>query len=326
MVEVTDLTVQAGAQLEEPFFLSFLGKAEAMGLLTKQEAADNRLACMRLLARQASAYTKGKSSSLQKETVQSILDSSLYILAMPLRPLPDITAMAERLRADGTDHLFSQGQSILKRQLSICRMLHRAVKNSMVPVDLYAYQEAVLSGIGKFFASYDPEFQAQETPGDISYPLAGGPSVLTGVLFIRNYLERLLMENRFCRCFYPGSILGVLNGYDTGYPFLLLNLFTQVLQNALGCVLAGKDVRRLTLTEDDRAFLTKRLANKSPAELGECLTAACHSLCPVLHINDPRLATYMDVTATGLAIPLKIALDAHNLRDFFVTPIPRHPL
>jgi hypothetical protein len=95
------------------------------------------------------------------------------------------------------------------------------------------------NGIGDFLKSYNPDYEAQDTPASIDYQLCNPVARLTGIEFIQKYLENLYIENKFCMKLTPESIHHLLYGYDKGYRDLLINIFEHILTAALGCLLEG---------------------------------------------------------------------------------------
>jgi len=123
-------------------------------------------------------------------------------------------------------------------------------KNKLATIH-YTYNATLNDGIGSFFASYNPDYEAQETPASIDYQLCNDVGELAGVEFIQRYLEHLFLENEFCGNFAAEDIQHLLCGYDKEYKDLLINIFEHVLTAAVGCSLANRSVVKLDITGEE---------------------------------------------------------------------------
>jgi len=141
---------------------------------------------------------------------------------------------------------------LVNTKLQVAKLIYHMVQKNKIDTPNHSYNSTLSeNGIGIFFKSYNLDYGAHDIPASIDYQLCNPVNDLAGVEFIQKYLENLYLENRFCLNFAAESIHHLLYGYDKGYADLLINIFEQVLTAALGCYLADRDIRELSISEED---------------------------------------------------------------------------
>ncbi len=305
---------------EDVYFRLLLRQAEQSGLLSAAALSGIQAQLASLLAGQARQYTGYENSSLRVETAERLLQSVCYTLGMALKGLPDAASGIAALSEKPLAALFQTGQTYLARRVSAAWRLYQKVLQTRVSTCLSAYNDT-LDGIRAFFPSYNHELFAQDAGGSIDYPLLLACPETGGVTFLYEYLRRLLLENRFCACFQPKAIALVLRAHSSGYRELLLNISQQVLQNALGCVLAGRDVHTLRLADKDRESIAARLRPLSAPQIAQLLQRAAQAVCGTLPHAGEALTLYICEAASALVPSVRHALETDTLAQLFVTPV-----
>lgn len=305
---------------EDAYFRLLLREAEQGGLLSVSALSNIQAQLASLLAERAQRFTGFENSSLWTETAERLLQSVCYTLGVALKGQPDIAGGIALLEKTPLQELFETGQTYLSRRISAAWRLYKKVLQTRIPTSLLAYNDT-LDGIRAFFSSYDPELFAQDAGGSIDYPLLLACPETGGVTFLYEYLRRLLLENRFCACFPPEAVVSVLRAHSPGYRELLLNISRHVLQNALGCVLAGRDVRALRLTDADRKTIATRLRPLSASGTAQLLQHAARAVCGALPHAGEALLCYISEAAWALVPHIAHALETDALALLFVTPV-----
>ncbi|WP_418791907.1 DUF6179 domain-containing protein [Phosphitispora sp. TUW77] len=301
------------------YFQSFLHEACRLNLVTDSELENIQMQAIQLLARQSERYTCGGSSSIKEETAQDILYSIFYTIGIYLKSLPDADMSIEALKQKPLTELYRQGKKLTELQLEHAKQMFNIVQNDSLVTDNYAYNDTILNGIPAFFCAYDVEFAAHDTPGFIDYPLSIVEMELTGIEYINEYLQKMLLENQFCKNFDINDIHCLLRGYDDNYQDLLINIFEIVLTNAIGCILAGKNILRLNIELFDRQYLQQKLVNVSKNQIETTLINACTQLCSELNIFDKSLRQIMINTIKNLSSRLENALVNNRLESLFIS-------
>lgn len=303
---------------EEHYFQSIIEEAQNMKLLSDSELEDIQMQSIKLLTRVTERYTGGESSSVRVETAQSILQSILYSIGIYLKSFPDADMSLEEIKKTPLAELYKQGRKLIEKNINIAKHMLHLIQNERVKNENIAYNDTIENGLPEFFTGYDADYAAHDSPGSIDYPLNIDKMDLCGIEYIYNYLEKLYWENKFCKNFDAYDIDCVLRGYDEKYQDLLVNIFRIVYTNALGCILANKNIFRLEIGLMDRQYMQEKLEDLSENELNEVLKNASVKLCKELDITNEYLLTYISFTIEELSKRLKKELENDHLESIFV--------
>ncbi len=254
-----------------------------------------------LLHCQARRYTGGESTSLRYETAQTLLRSIRFSVSLPGVLQQGTTTPEELLRA---------GEQAVRAQVKRARFLYlRACR--------CAYQEeclsleTTLSEIGGFFRAYDPVFYAAELPCGIDYQLSlPVPEHFMGVLWLREYLRRLLTEDAILRRLPPEGVRRVL-GSVPEHREALMNLYVPVAEAALGVTLTEGDLFTLNMTEAGQRRAQELLSGRTRAERAALLRAAGQRLSRRLALSEREEACLLH-TAEALLPRVEAVLDAES--------------
>lgn len=303
----------------EHYFESLLSEASTLNLISPEESDNIKLQSIQVVAKQVERYTRGKSSSVSVEVAQSIFQSLLYTIGVRLKNFPDADTALTSLRQKPLQELFEEGCAIIANQVRSAKRLLGTVKANRIQTDNIAYNATVNDGLGCFFSSYNADFAAHETPGSIDYPLSCDKMDLTGIEYITKYLQTLYLENQFCKRFNPLEIGCLLRGTDLNYKDLLINIFEQILINALGCEIRNKNIYNLHIEPFDRQCLQRDLENLSTDELAAVLQNASVQLSAKLNIPNGSLKNHISEAVKVFEVKLEDALKKHQLDSVFVS-------
>jgi hypothetical protein len=298
----------------DSYLQSLLNEALTEGELDSGELEGIQMQVLRLLAAAVERYNRFESSSVPVEAAQAIAESIFYTTGLALKLMPIPSALAS-LKSGQIETLYRDGCRIMQTKLHTARHLYRILQETKIQTENESYN-ATIEGIQSFFELYNPDFEAHESPADIDYQLANPVQGLTGVEYMLQYLENLHLENQFCAMFDPKALHEVLIGYDAGYRDLLVNLFMQALQNALGCVLLQKDIMSLRIDSADIKKLQGML-QKHMNGLPALLNRAAEQMIRGLAIENADLQKYIFQTLPELSARLRNAAVQNALDLFF---------
>ncbi|MDF2881448.1 MAG: hypothetical protein K0R54_2005 [Clostridiaceae bacterium] len=304
---------------EQYYFQSILQYAEELKLLTGAELESIKLQSIQLLTKQTELFTGGSSSSVKVETAQNIMLSIFYCIGIFLKNFSDIDMCITELKQKSLSDLYKEGRQLTEEQIKDARNLIKAVQQSRIDTNNQAYNDTLDQGISTFFSQYDADFAALETQASIDYPLSNDKMNLAGVEYINSYLYKLLLENEFCQNFSSKSINCVLEGYNSNFEDLLINIFDRVLINALGCVLANKNPLKLNIEHKDLKYLQQKLETLSEEQLYIMLNNTTQKLFKQLNIINSELQDYILLTLKDVSQILKNALENNQLNAVFVS-------
>ncbi len=307
---------------EESYFISILQEAYACGLLYDSDIENIQLQCIDFLAYKSERYDGGESSSIRVEVAENIMKSNLYTIGLYLKSLPDADSAVSELKSTRIDEIYKKGRDLIDEKIRTVKHIYKLAKKNKVFTLNYTYNATLDdNGIGTFFRSYNPDYEAHETPASIDYQLCNPVINLEGIEFIQKYLENLLIENEFCRNFDTQDIHYLLYGYDEGYKDLLINIFEHVLTAGLGCLLANKSIKKLEISEDEIQFLDKELSKDTNYSLALKLQNAAKRLIEKMNIVNPLVEEYIERSLPKITSNIAYGIKTNALDKVFVIPI-----
>jgi hypothetical protein len=250
-----------------------------------------------LLERQFRLKTQGDRTSLREEEAAELLDSIFFTLQFETsrRGLPLRTLLTADLAP-----LFSAAQQSLQQCLTHTEQLYRRVMAEANDFGSISLRDT-LNGIDMFFRKYDYRLDAHLIPANIDYQLClPVPDELRGVVFIREYLLRLLTENTLLTRYSPSRVAALLTRFSPDYRGLLVNLYEPVAAVTVGHALSGGGETLLELTGTQSAQIAQRLFSLSPAGAKHLLAASAREACEHLALTDPLSVRYLVRTAVEL--------------------------
>lgn len=301
------------------YFQSILQEAYRLKLLTDSELKNIQLESIRLLAKETERYTGGESSSVKIETAQSIMQSIFYSIGFYLKSLPNVDISIEVLKQKTLLEMHKYGKELIEIQFNNAKKLLYAIQNDGIVTDNCAYNDTIQNGVPIFFSTYDIEFAAHDTPASIDYPLSNDNMDLVGIEYIYNYLQKLFIENQFCKNFTEDEIRCLLRGYNDNYEDLLINIFELVLTNVVGSVLLNKNAIQLNIEPLNRKYLQQKFMNLSKDKLDTILEDAYTQIYEEFNISDTLSQKYIYLTVVNLSSRLKNALENNQLESIFVS-------
>lgn len=266
-------------------------------VLTPREEEWVQAAFWGLLRRQVALYTRD--TSLAEETARELLASIRFSLEWYLG---ETNQPLDALLEEEPERLLRQAEAGLWRQVELTRRRYRLALTTS-PVEESRSLKETLAGIAPFFQAYDVRYFAHRLPDacDIDYPLSQPvPEERQGVVYLREYLERLLLENAVLGRFPKAAAARVLGALCPGYRLVPVNLYELVAGAAIGVTLVEGDWSALDMKRPGQAGLTALLASRSAAERLTLLRQAGERLASRLELPG-QAAAYLTRTAVDLA-------------------------
>jgi hypothetical protein len=308
---------------EEFYFRSLLTEAYRQGELDVLQVEAILMQCVSLVAETVERLNRGASSSVKVEAAQTLAESNFYTMGLYLKTQTGVSHALQVLKAEPVPEIYRMGRSVLESQLSFARGLYELVRMTKVSTRNYAYVATIDRGIEDFFLGYDPDFAAHEVPGSIDYQLLNPVTGLAGVEYMVRYLQSLYLENLFCSRFDPAAIDEVMRSYRPEYEDLLDNICGQVLQNALGCFILGKNVPSLRLSRQDVQGLKAVLTHKDRQATRSFLQRVLEMALDSLSLRSAPLRAYLTISLVELSSRIGTAMATDSLDKIFVpSPVP----
>lgn len=306
----------------EFYFNSILQESYNCGLLNESDLENIQLQCISLLTYKCERYNMDESSSIRVETAESIMRSNLYSIGLYLKSLPDPDHAAAELKEVKIFKMYERGRKLVNARFQEAKRIYNMVQNNKLDTINHSYNSTLSEdGIKTFFKSYNLDYESYDFPASIDYQLCNPVDYLVGVEFAQKYLEHLYLENEFCMNFAAENIHHLLYGYDKGYADLLINIFEHVLTEALGCSLANRNIRELSLSLEDIQNLQKKLLNYNNHTLMLNIHKAAKNVSEELNITNLSLQRYIEKSLPKIASSIENALKLNTLSKVFIIPV-----
>ena len=285
----------------------------AAGPLGPEELAAFQERLWSLWAAQAARFTMGESTSLPAETAAELLNS----LCFTLRVSPERPARIRQLLREDPEAALKAGQRRLEWQVRRGRALWEAACVT-APEEVSQSLTDTLRSMGTFWKRYDLRYFAHQIPCEIDYPLFSPVSEeRMGVEYVNEWLERLLLENRFLSRLDHQGLTGVMEAVSPSFRTLPLNLFQNAAATAVGLTLLGRDPRGLDLGPEGRRAIGRKLRDITAPRRRQMLLAAAEDLWRRLGLTAPEERRWAALLTEDLWVRVEAALPAGNLDGVF---------
>lgn len=302
---------------------SLLQEANRAGLVSEAEVQNIQIKMLDLLKDVIISFTSNQSSSVTEETAQNLLRSIIYCLDFYCMKMDDQPNLIQTLQSGGIKEVYKEGLELLGLYVEETKKLCRRVKAEKLATGLIAYNTTIDEAIPDFFSGYDIRFQAHDTAADIDYPLMFDDMNLKGILYIRQYLENLSLENAFCRLFAPKDIEYLLKSYGRTYHIryqdYLLNICEIVLTNAIFSKMLDNPASKIIISPAECSILKNDLDRTAPKELPSIIKHAANEMIAELSITEPAIIDYVHRYEAELLARLKSALQHGTLSKLVIT-------
>lgn len=277
--------------------MSLLQEGQRVGLITGQEAYQIQVGIMQVLQQLIRRYTQGESTSVTSETAEGIMVSLMYALDAYALHFKKPEEALTHLKSESVRDLHGQGVELLRQHFEDAKQLYREVKKMKLDVPVDAYQMTIDESLPVFMNHYNIIFEAHNTMASIDYPLAIDDMRLQGVFYIKQYLERLQTETRFCRFFSHSDLMYILTNYGRicrfDYRIELFNIFELMMNNALFSLLSGGSAQQVRISEHQYTQLARKLEACDREQRAVVIDEAMEQLQEALQ-TDQALTRYMN--------------------------------
>ncbi|MGE5450029.1 MAG: DUF6179 domain-containing protein [Methanomassiliicoccales archaeon] len=321
IANISSLRVQA--LNPNQYLLSLLQEAYFAELISQPEMNNIQGQIMEVLKDIIIRSTGGESSSVRTETAQNLLNSVLYCLDAYCMSFATPEECILALKNSDLKVMHEKGRALVQSWVKETKLLYYEVKATRVDTTLIAYNDTIDEAIPDFFSGYNVLYNAHDIMASIDYQLASGDLSSTGVLYIRQYLENLKMENQFCLLFSKSDITRLLKSYGRvyriNYQEFLLNIFEIVLSNAVFSVMSGNKASKLIVPSSAINRLQKMLENLDASEIILLFNRALDQMIIELGITGLALNHYIHECGRGLIPRLINALQQNTLRNLIIS-------
>lgn len=314
--QTTQLRVSKGLDAST-YFQEIIKEGARLSLLSQAKLETLSDQILDLLTSVLKRYTSGFSSSVPLETGQRIQQSIFFTIGYYLKRLPHSDEIFSDLETCLLNELFQKGKKQIEEDFLIAKELLADIQKNHSYAEILAYRDTINEGIPLFFASYDADYGAHESPGSIDYPLSNDPMVLTGLEYMIDYLRKIQLENLFCSYYPSEEVTALIRGSDPMYQEQLFNVFDLVLANSLASLLVGRSALNLSISDFDRKFLQYELDSFSKEQVELLVDRGVFQLFTELSISRKNMDQYIRASVQKLKGRLWQAVQTDRLALLF---------
>lgn len=209
-------------------------------------------------------YTNGQSTSVRTEVAEKLLISLWYAIDAYINKLENLEKRVVELTAKNIKNMYLEGIKILENDLIELESFYKLMINRKLDTNSIAYNDTLVE-LSSFFKNYVIKFEAYDIPVSIDYPLALDDMDVQGIYYVKNYIESIDIENRFCNLFKKKDREKLFYDYGVTYKIdcdvILINLFELIINNCIFSTILGNEVTNLEISEYEYEFLEKQFKN-----------------------------------------------------------------
>ncbi|MHA6529940.1 DUF6179 domain-containing protein [Paenibacillus sp. BAC0078] len=304
------------------YTVSLMNEGLRTGLLSTREVLHIQSGFMQILQELIRKYTRGESTSVTTETAESLLHSIMYAADAYLFSLGEAKQAITSLQTMDVRQIYERGVDKVSQCFEETKQLYKEIMAHKLEVPIDAYNMTLDESLPVFFRKYGILFDAHNSMASIDYPLAVDDMRLQGVFYLRQYLERLKLENGFCAMFDQGELLELLACFGQecrfNYRIELFNMFELVLNNAVFSVLSGGKPDNVRISGIQFKRLEEQFMNLTAPQISAVISGAMERLQQELPIQQ-QLKEYMDCCRENLVQRIANAAQHGSLQAVIIT-------
>ncbi len=266
-------------------------------------------------------YTKGESSSIKEDNAINILNSIYYSINAYIQNYGGQNRCYTLIYEIDVKFIYKEGVELVKKHTEECREFYKNIKENKLNIPLEIYNDTI-DNLGDFFNNYDEIFAAYDIPCSVDYPLMFDNMNLTGIFYIKQYLEKLKIETDFCNFFKQSSIRKVLRDYGKKYKINIIkspiNVFQVLLDQSIFVILCGNNEITLEISPHDREVMKRSLLEKNREELKSILKEIFKGVIVKFNIRDKKLIEYIKRYKSSFIVRFLNAYDNGNLSNMII--------
>ncbi|MBU5307255.1 hypothetical protein KQI18_05595 [Clostridioides mangenotii] len=311
------------------FTIDILNYGYKIDLISKEDIYRIQSEVAKLLRNLILKSTKGQSSSIKVESAEQIMNSIWYALDAFCIKFESVEEISDKLIKKSLVEIYTEGIKIIKEEFDMTKShFEELLKNDAISkFENMAYRDTINEAFPTFFKKYNYEFAANNTMATIDYPLAIEDNLtIEGLVYMKNYLDCLVEENKFIKLLQEKSLQHLLDEYSKYYKIdyrvVLINIFEIAICNMIFCCFINKDISDLVINnyefEHVELVLYSLDKNKMEEAIKEKLEKAIKAIIEKLDISDTKLIDYLYKFKPKFLGQLMTSIDNKLLKNMLI--------
>ncbi|MBO1580925.1 DUF6179 domain-containing protein [Bacillus sp. XF8] len=324
---ISNITIDRSQLKRNQYVLTLLQEGQRVGVITSQKAYQIQVEIIEILQQLIRRYTQGESTSVTSETAEGIMVSLMYAMDAYALHFKNPEEAIAHLNFESIKDIHAKGVKLLRHYFEEAKQIYQEIKKIRLDVPVDAYNMTIDESLPVFMNHYNIIFEAQNTMASIDYPLATDDMRLQGVFYIKQYLERLLMETRFCQFFNHEDLMYILTNFGKicrfNYRIELFNIFELMVNNAVFSLLCGEKAKRVRISEIQHNQLNQMLIACNADQRAKLIHKAVDRLQEEFQ-TDQALTYYIDLYRDELIQRVNNAAEIGSFEMLIIREIDEH--
>lgn len=211
-------------------------------------------------------YTGKESTSVTYETAERLMGAVIFCIneyhQETVAPIPSREVAGNELwygeKRLPADEAYDKGYQAVINKVFKAKAMYEGLISDFRWYGNQALYDTIITGMPAFFLHYDARFYPQNHILTLDYPVLRQIDRLYGVDVIYEYLQNILLEQRFLSGFSPDKVEEILFQYHADYKELFLNLPEVVMNAVLNNMTDTEDYISGTINDDKEEVKEKR--------------------------------------------------------------------
>lgn len=321
MNEIENICIIKKENLDKKnYFKTLIEEAYFNKMLTDDDIANLQIQILQLLDERVYRYNGNDSSSIRKEIMEDIANSNIYTISIYLKTFKNPDEAIKSIKKQGLKIAYQEGRKKIDKMLSTIRVMYIKVKQNKLNIQNNTYNDTIVGGIQGFLKIYDPEFKAQDMKITADYPLYNNLiGKLDGIEFIREYLNSIYLENKFCKKFSEEKIKYLLYGYSHDYKELIINIFEIVLLETIACKLVKRNIQDLIISTSELKEIYELFKDKEEIVIKNTIIKAYEDIIYEIQLDNQEFKKYIERNLDTIIGMIINAIRQKTLDKLFIT-------
>lgn len=303
---------------ERNYFKSLIEEAYVNQMITEEDIINIQVQVIQLLDERIYKYNGADSSSIRKEIMEDINNSNYYTISVQLKTFKNPDEAVKEIKETALRDIYYKGRKRIDRILEIIKVMYIKVKRNILKTKNYTYNDTIIGGIQGFLKIYNPDFMAHDMKITADYPLYNNLiGKVEGAEFIKEYINSIYLENKFCNKFSNNKIECLLYGYSVEYENLIINIFEIVFLEAIACKLVKRNIYDLEISEIELNEIYELLKNETDVE--ELIRNAYKEICNEIIQENQELQKYIEKNLSYIVQVVINGIKQKTLDKVFIT-------
>lgn len=304
---------------EKNYFKTLIEAGYENEMFSDDDLINLQIGMIGLLDEKVLRYTGSESSSIRKEVMENINESNYYTIGLQLKTFKNPDDAIEEIKKKGLKKIYYDGRKRIDRMLDVIRVMYAKVKSNKLQTKNHIYNDTILEGIQGFLKIYDPDLDAQNMKITADYPLYNNlVGKLEGIEFIKEYVNRIYLENEFCNMFESEKLERLLYSYSRNYEDLIINIFEIVFLEVIACKLVERNIFDLEISKSELNKIYELFKDKNKDEIAIKIIKGCNDIYDELIPEKDNLKEYIKNNIGNIIDMIVNGIEQNTLDKVFI--------